>query len=686
MDEFHYYGDVDRGMAWQLPLLMMPNARFLLMSATLGDTKTIERDLTARTGMDVAVVKGMERPVPLVFEYSQTPLHSALDRLVRRGSAPVYAVEFTQRGAAELAASLLSTDHVDKDRKAALKAALKGVRFDSPFGPLLRRMLLHGVGLHHAGLLPRYRLAVERLAVKGLLAVICGTDTLGVGINVPIRTVLFTALCKYDGTGVDILSVRDFQQIAGRAGRKGFDVEGLVVAQAPAWVIENNRLADAVASGKRNKKKFVRKKAPTKGYKHWDEATFERLQNRQPSALRSRFKVDHGLVLALLQKAEETGEDGMTELFALIDMSHDGPTARGRNRQTAIRLLDELGAAGVVDAEGRVAVELQRDFSLHHSLSLFLLHAVERLDRESATYALDVVGLVEAILEHPRVILGAQVNREKGRIIAELKQQGVPYEERMEALEKVTWPKPNAEWIYATYEAYSDDRPWLQGEYIRPKAIARELIESCASFGGTIKDLRLERAEGVVLRYLTQVYKTLIQNVPADARTDELEGAIAALRTVLARADDSLLAEWTRRVEGEDELPVVDAPIDISADERAFRARVRADLHAIVRALALGDYTEAAAMVRRDDEAWSAADFEQAIGPYIEEYGQVVFDGRARQAWNTVLQADGGHLWVVKQVLVDDEEDNAWSIDGVVDLRADTNPQGPIVRVVAIGE
>ncbi len=448
MDEFHYYGDRDRGMAWQVPLLTMPRAQFLLLSATLGDTRAIEKDLQERTGRAVAVVSSGQRPVPLDYSYEEQLVGEAIDAIVRRDRAPVYVVHFSQRAATERAQALLSIDLCTKAEKAALKEAVRKVRFDSPFGPTVRRMVTHGVGLHHAGMLPKYRLLVEELAQRGMCKVICGTDTLGVGIDVPIRSVLFTQLCKFDGEQVSLLSVRHFRQIAGRAGRRGFDTQGYVVAVAPEWNTENSRLQADVTSGRKKRSKVVKKKAPTRGYKHWDAQTFERLVARPPEELVSRFRVDHGLVLSMLQRAEQTLGDAMGEQHALIDRSHEGGRARARHHARAEACLEQLVGAGVVVDGGEdcvprytVHTDLQDDFGIHHALALFLLHAVARLEREDPEYALKVVGLVESILQHPRPLLQAQVQRAKGELVGQLKADGVPYEERMEALEEVTWPK-----------------------------------------------------------------------------------------------------------------------------------------------------------------------------------------------------------------------------------------------------
>ena len=696
MDEFHYYGDRDRGMAWQLPLLTMPHARFLLMSATLGDTTQIEEDLQERTSAPVTVVSSNQRPVPLDFEYSEIPLESKLQNLAWHGKAPVYAVHFTQREATARAQALMSSRLADSDEKAELKRALKGVRFDSPFGPTLRRYLEHGVGLHHAGLLPRYRLVVEKLAQQGRFKVICGTDTLGVGINVPIRSVLFTQLCKYNGQDTDILSRRHFKQIAGRAGRRGFDTQGYVIAQAPAWVIENAQLSEDIATGKKKKSKVRRKKAPTRGYKHWDQETFQRLIGGAPEELDPQFVVDHGLVLSLLQKAAELpGHDPMAELHALIDASHVSQKEKEHLHQQADQRLDELEQAGVVRMDGgRVELDegLDDDFSLHHTLSLFLVEALSDYDPEHPEYVQQVLSLVESILEHPRPVIAAQVNREKGKLVAALKADGVEYEERMAILEEVTHPKPDAERIYALYNGFREHRPWLTEDPIRPKAIARELWEEQISFANYVNDLRLDRVEGVLLRYLSQVYRTLRQNVPAAFRTPDLDEAVAFFRALLARVDDSLVRTWESMLEQPEDPTVEPPPVDISRDDKAFRARIRAELHALVRALADDDYDEAAALQPEHPESLDARALRELLQPFTDEHGPVIWDPRAKQGWMTRLTPVEDHLWRASQTLIlpaelseeEEEEAGSWSIEAWVDLREDRNPSGTLVRVFAV--
>jgi len=702
MDEFHYYSDRDRGMAWQIPLLVLERVTFLLMSATLGDTKPILRQLEDLTGREGVVVRSDQRPVPLHFSWADDTLLETVQQLVERDRAPVYIVNFSQREATELAQSLTSHNLTTSDERREVSDALGDFRFDSPFGRHVRRYVRAGIGVHHAGLLPKYRLLVERLAQQGLLKVICGTDTLGVGVNVPIRTVLFTRLYKFDGEKSAHVTVRDFKQIAGRAGRRGFDDVGYVVAQAPAHVIENRKLEAKVAAGKLSKKK-LRKNSPPRGYVAYDEATFERMQTADPERLTSVFDVDHGMLLSLMMRdPEDVGTDGgYGAMLELIDASHASDADKDALRARAAELLQSLIDAGLVvedepgaglDTRLELTEELQDDFSVFHSLGLFLLDALGDVDLEAPDHAERILTLVESIQENPRPVLMAQQHRARGEKIAELKEEGMDYHDRMEALEDVTWPKPDAEVIYAAFNAWSEHHPWLDAAFIRPKSIAREMFERWMTFTEYVNELGLERVEGVLLRYLSQTYKTLVRTVPETYRTEAVIDMISYLRAMLALVDSSLVREWEAMLSpGDDDgdgLPEPGRPVDISRDRRSFHARIRAEMHHLVRALATEDHDGfvAALRVRDPDSAWDAHRVAAAIAPFVEEWGAVRFDHAARVTSNTTIQSAGDHVWDVTQTLVDPDDTREWRIVGRVDLSDDTDPDGPLVELVDVSD
>ena len=693
IDEFHFYDDAERGMAWQLPLLILRHSQFLLMSATLGNTDPLERQLAADTGREVAHVWTDTRPVPLDFEYRETPLHETLEDLVERGLAPVYVVNFTQRECGELAQGATSAALATREQRRAIAEATADFRFDTAYGKDVKRFLGHGVGVHHAGLLPKYRLLVEQLAQQGLLRVIFGTDTLGVGVNVPIRTVVLNRLSKFDGEKVGILRVREFLQIAGRAGRKGFDERGSVVCQAPEHVIENRRLEQKAAAG--GKKKSPRKKPPA-GFVPWSRDTFEKLQQRPPEMLRSRFQVDHGLILSILQRP---GGADYGAVVRLIDRSHESGASKARQRRRAAVLFRSLVAAGVIelrpDPQGgrapQVDPDLQADFALHDALSLYLVEAVAALDPESEGYGLEVLSVVEAVQENPRPILEAQLRRAKGELVAKLKAEGVDYEERMRRLEEVTWPMPEADFLQRSFALYAEHAPWVRERGIRPKSIAREMLEGYLGFRDYVQELGIARGEGLLLRYLSQVHNALVKTVPDAAKTDALWEAIADLRALIGAVDTSLLEAWQTlgdpgaKTEG-GPAPAEPPRFDLARQPRLLRARLRSELMALVRALAAGDLEEAARSVHPDpDDPWTPERFEAELAPFREEYGAILFTPEARRAHHTALEELEARRWRVAQTLCDAAGDQLWALHGEVDLRQQLDPELPLLRLLRIG-
>ncbi|MDT7632438.1 MAG: hypothetical protein QOI50_4368, partial [Pseudonocardiales bacterium] len=442
MDEFHYYSDPERGWAWQVPLIELPHTQFLLMSATLGDVSRFKEDLTRRTGQPTSVVSSGERPVPLMFSYATTPLHETVEELLATHGSPVYVVHFTQVAAIEHAQALMSINVCSREEKDQIAELIGAFRFSAGFGRTLSRLVRHGIGVHHAGMLPKYRRLVERLAQSGLLKVVCGTDTLGVGINVPIRTVVFTGLAKYDGTRTRLLNAREFHQIAGRAGRAGFDTLGTVVVQAPEYVTLNQKALAKAGDDPKKRRKVVRKQ-PREGEINWAESTFNRLVEAEPEPLTSSFQVSHAMLLNVINRPGDT----LAHMRHLLEDNHEERPAQLRHIRRAIAIYRALLAGGVVeqlpepDADGRrakVTIDLQLDFALNQPLSPLALATIELLDRESPDYALDVLSVVEATLDDPRQVLQAQRSAARRAAVAEMKAEGLDYEERMVQLEEIT--------------------------------------------------------------------------------------------------------------------------------------------------------------------------------------------------------------------------------------------------------
>jgi superfamily II RNA helicase len=705
MDEFHYYSDPDRGWAWQVPLIELPKAQFILMSATLGDVTRFQEDLTKRTGWPTAVVKNSERPVPLIFSFSLEPLHETLQELLTTDQAPVYVVHFTQAAALEQAQALMSTNMSTRQEKDAIAEMIGNFRFASGFGKTLSRLVRHGIGVHHAGMLPKYRRLVETLAQAGLLKVICGTDTLGVGINVPIRTVVFTALAKYDGKKTRLLQAREFHQIAGRAGRAGYDTAGRVVVQAPEHVIDNERsyakaLAKTGGDAALARRRVVKKKPP-EGTISWGKPTFERLVAAEPEPLTSSFTVTHAMVLNVIDRPGNAYQ----AMKHLLTDNHEDRARQRKHIHRAIEIYRALLAGGVVerlsepDEQGRyvrLTVDLQYDFALNQPLSPFALAAIELLDKPSTsrgdnppappgdTYALDVLSVIESTLDDPRQILSAQQFRARGEAVAAMKADGVEYETRMELLEDVTYPKPLEDLLEAAYEIYRRGHPWVGDYAVSPKTVARDLFERAMTFPEYVQFYSLSRSEGIVLRYLADAYKALRQTVPDEAKTEELTDLTEWLGELIRQVDSSLVDEWEKLTNPDPESAVLKAqPKTLTSNTRAFRVLVRNALFRRVTLAALERYDELGALDAAD--GWTAAAWEDALEPYFEAHDEIGTGPDARGPAMLIIE-EGKTAWSVRQIFADPAGDHDWGISATVDLAASDEEGTAVIHVTDVGQ
>ncbi|QFZ22131.1 DEAD/DEAH box helicase [Saccharothrix syringae] len=682
MDEFHFYSEPDRGWAWQVPLIELPQAQFLLMSATLGDVTFFEKDLTRRTGRATTTVRSAERPVPLHFQYVTTPLHETIEELLHGREAPIYVVHFTQASALERAQSLMSVNVATRAEKDDIARMIGRFRFTSGFGKTLSRLVRHGIGVHHAGMLPKYRRLVEQLAQAGLLKVICGTDTLGVGINVPIRTVVFTALSKYDGQRTRHLKAREFHQIAGRAGRAGYDTVGTVVVQAPDHVVENEKALAKAGDDPKKRRKVVRKKAP-EGFVSWSDQTFERLKNAEPEPLTSSFQVSHAMLLNVIGRPG----NAFAAMRHLLEDNHEDRPAQRRHVLRAISMYRGLLAAGVVERQGddiRLTVDLQVNFALNQPLSPFALAAIELLDRESPSYPLDVLSVVESTLDDPRQVLSAQEHKARGEAIGAMKSEGIEYDERMALLEEVTYPKPLAELLEAAFTTYRRGHPWVADHHLSPKSVVRDMFERSMTFAEYVSYYQLARSEGLVLRYLADAYKALRQTVPEDAKTEELSDLQEWLGELVRQVDSSLLDEWEKlRNPGEEaEAALAEAPPAVTRNVRAFRVLVRNALFRRVELAARRNYHELGQL--DGDAGWSAEDWRDALEPYFEEHGEIGTGPNARGPAMLVITEEPGR-WVVRQIFDDPAGDHDWGFTAEVDLAESDETGTAAVRVTEVG-
>ena len=687
MDEFHFFADPDRGWAWQVPLLTLPHAQFLLMSATLGDMSAIAATLERETGREVERILNAPRPVPLSYQYVKTALEATVELALRQGDAPLYIVHFSQDAALTSARALASYGVATKEQREAIKEALHGARFNTAFGKTLKHLISCGVGLHHAGLLPRYRLLVEKLAQQGLLPVICGTDTLGVGINVPIHTVVLTGLTKFDGVKQRRLRSREFHQIAGRAGRSGFDTEGVVIAEAPEHEIENFK-AELKAMGDPKKMKRLKKKKPPEGFVTWNEATFTRLIDAPPETLRPRLRVTHSMVLAEV----EQGGDARARVDDIIDRSLQSDEEKAALHDRAAEIFATLIDAGVVvqkavQGDGpnpatayELTVDLPEDFALDQPLSPFLLAALELLDPESPTYDMDLISFVEATLEDPKQVLRAQERRARDEAMTAMKAEGVDFEERVERVRDVTYPKPLEEQIDTAYQAYCEKVPWARDFEPAPKSVLRDMLETGCDFKSYIQSYKIERCEGILLRYLAEAFRALDRTVPADKKTPQLDDVVAWLGLIVRSVDSSLVDEWAAAGQPIDAAPPKLAD-EVVADRRGLTVLVRNALFHRVRLAARDRADELGAL----DEDWGFGTlrWKRVLDAFYEAHDELLTDADARSAaYLSIDEADEktDHVWHVHQVFADADGDHDFGIMADVDLNATQDGDGVVFK------
>lgn len=688
MDEFHYYGDSERGWAWQVPLLTLPNTQFLLMSATLGNVDAIADKLEDMTDTDVDIIADAPRPVPLTYEYTLDPLEKTVELAFGRGETPIYVVHFSQDAALETANALASTGVSSKEQRAAIAEAIKGTKFTTAFGKILQRLLRTGVGIHHAGMLPRYRRLVEQLAQQGLLPVICGTDTLGVGINVPIHSVVLTALTKFDGTKMRKLRAREFHQIAGRAGRMGFDTEGLVIAEGPEFEIENAKALAKAGNDPKKLKKVKRKKAP-EGFVTWNENTFDKLIDADPETLVPHMKVTHSMVLNEVAQ----GGDARYRIDRLIDDSAQTPEQKERLHDRADEIFQTLFDTNVIETEDRddggkdyfMTVDMPDDFALDQPLSPFLLAALELLDPESESYALDVISMVEATLEDPKQVLRAQERQARDAAMIRMKEDGLDYDERMDRLQEITYPKPLEDMLQAAFDEYRHDVPWANDYWLSPKSVIRDMVETASDFTGYIARYNIARSEGTLLRYLSDAYRALARTVPLEKRNEQLRDIISWLRVVVRSIDSSLVDEWENAGAGTDaseaaaNLAAPGAKQAVVEDRRGLTVLVRNAMFRRVQLMDLDKPDELGALDK--DWGYGVHEWEDALDDFYDEHEYVNTDAKARSSELFILddsKENSEHSWKVRQIIDDSDGDHDWAITGTVDLDT-TQSSGEVV-------
>jgi hypothetical protein len=450
----------------------------------------------------------------------------------------------------------------------------------------------------------------------------------------------------------------------------------------------------------------VQTKKPQDGAVSWTEETFERLRDAVPEALVSRMRVDHAMILNVVNQPA----DPVATMRALMEDNHEDERGRRRLSEQAQALGDELVDAGVLewleepDHHGRtlrLAVDLQDDFALNQPLASFALVAFALIDPESEHHALDVLSVVEAILDDPFPVLMAQANKERGEAVAEMKAQGIEYEERMELLEEVTYPRPLAGPLLDALRVYRETHPWVRESDLSPKSVVRDMYEWGRTFTEFVAHYGLARSEGLVLRYLSNAYRALRQTVPEQLKTDELDEIIDWLGETVRQTDSSLLDEWEALTDPESVERAAAAlaagdgpppPRPITANERTFTVMIRNAMFQKVQLASRDRYgdlaqLEAAAAALSDPPgrvAMGEAAWEEALGAYWDEHASMGAGPDARSPRLLLIDRAPagveGRRWSVRQIVADPEEHHDFAIVATVDLDASDAAGEPVIR------
>jgi len=502
--------------------------------------------------------------------------------------------------------------------------------------------------------------------------------------------VVLTQLTKFDGHHMRRLRAREFHQIAGRAGRSGFDTEGLVIALAPEHEIENHR-AQVKAAGDPKKLRKLKKKQPPEGFVSWDEKTFTHLVEKAPEKLTPRMRITHSMVLAVVSR----GGDARAAVRQLIADSAQEPQEKAALTARADEIFATLIEAGVVERregagpdgadEYLLTVDLPEDFTLDQPLSPFLLAALDLLDRDDPDYALDVISLVEATLENPRQVLRAQERKAKDAALAEMKADGVEYEERLERLADVTYPRPLEDLLDHAFGLYCQTVPWARDYELEPKSVLRDMVETVSDFKTYVGRYGIAKSEGTLLRYLSDAFRVLDRTIPPTARDERLQDVVAWLGFLVRTTDSSLVDEWAASGELPDAAPPVDADA-VVADRRGLRVLVRNALFARVRLASQG---RAGDLGRLDGE-WGFGErrWQDALDAYFDAHETIGIDADARSA--AYLEIDESperaeRLWRVRQVFADEAGDRDFQIVAAVDLDATQEAGEAVFRDYRVG-
>lgn len=386
--------------------------------------------------------------------------------------------------------------------------------------------------------------------------------------------------------------------------------------------------------------------------------------------------------------------DPFEAMRRLLTDNHEPRKRQLQYIREAVGIARSLLQAGVIerldqpDPDGRryrLTVDLP-NFALYQPLSTFALAAVDVLDPASETFALDVVSVIEATLEDPRQILAAQLNKARGEAVAAMKAEGIEYDERIELLDDVTYPKPLEELLEHTFEVYLQSNPWAADAQLSPKSVVREMWERAMTFREYVSDYGLTRAEGAVLRYLSDAYKALRSGCPPRPGTEELTDIVEWLGELVRQVDSSLLDEWEQLTSPDKphDTPVAvpARPRPVTGNDRAFTAMVRNALFRRVELFARRRWDELGALDTHS--GWTAQRWAQVGDEYFDEHDDVGTGADARGPALLIIDR-AAETWRMRQIFDDPAAHHDWGFTAEVDLAASDEVGAAVLRVVAVG-
>jgi len=588
MDEGHYFNDFERGYVWEQSIIgLHPDAQLVILSATVGRPEQFCHwvELTRRVPMKL--VESRERKVPLYHEYHESYLIETVRELAAAGDVPAIIFVFGRERCFETARLLKSCRRFTSDEeKQRIESLCDEALLDSGVGKELRALLVHGIGIHHAGILPRYKRLVEEMALERLVKFVVSTETISAGINLPAKRVVFPSLRKYIRRKARLVTPAEYHQMSGRAGRPQFDKEGIALVLAPEDVVQEMRkeIKDAKKKGYRVDEDKIRRgvhararaEAKRRDDVIWDADIHQQLVKGEPAELRSKTRITAEQVLAIglpdltveslpgagEEPEGEGGESGdaaqpsgvrpheKLDIVTVVDNLLLTERRRRESQKLLAQVTDNLRAIGVIDEHGKqVAGEMISQ--LHGMDGLFLYYAFMNHQFEYD----DCRELVEFLIDHDVIqrILDRKVWEQRKEWIRDR------LREKRQENPQVTWEDVEEEYerefprqlsrVETIHQEFSAKlpHPELHGGKVQ-KSVFATLEEEELGFLEFVDRHGLAHEEGSLFSYLIRVMnfsRTLLE-----VTTMEQFGIIEKrVRALLSPIDARLIKEIARRAE-----------------------------------------------------------------------------------------------------------------------------------------